>query len=506
MTSNAEERIENRKNNFMRYSGSSNIRSNFAVSLRKENRIKLANKYRESSQDSTSTIIIPALPSTVSFEEKIKELLSINPDSIVHLHSILISVLSICTKERVFGLLSMPDCIYKLNTYANVSYPDEVSKIVLSIWTKLFGGVKLTKKAIEIIGIDNIINSITMTKPLTAEQAIIALGNLNGDGTELRNFILSQKVHIFLISFLKNVNNIKVLRASSFFFMNLSREQNSLPYEDFDKISQEFKKLIKFDDAEIRNQSLYGLGLLIKENKKRIQTLINMNILPLLFELSTHSSLTICDPALKIIGNIAFGDDYQCRHLLEKGLLDYLGPALCNSNACIRKEALYIISNIIACNSYCLQLTLDHPIWPFIIKLLNDSEKSVASEASYIFYNIAYIGSFNQITEIIEKGNFLEINNAVDTFDPCILKNYLTFFKLILEMGEKNNSSIVIDAIIATGCIQKIEKLQKHMNSSIYNLVTDILNYFQLEESDVYEDTQFGLGSIPMEFDFNNYE
>ena len=300
--------------------------------------------------------------------------------------------------------------------------------------------------------------------------------------------LLRENVHLKLSKIILATNCIPILKACAFCFMNISREQLSLSFTNFEKMTQTLKTMLKIDDIDIKNNCLFALRLLCCDEKKRIQGFLNLNILSEILEYTLNNCLMISEPALKLIGNVSFGDHSQALKLIYADVLDYLKSSLESNHSNIRKETIYILSNFAGDSVDIIQYIIDHPIIDIFLEKAQDGDFSVKKETSYFFYNISMMGTYEQIIKIIQKNAFYALYGLIDTTDPLLLKNYLSFIKRTLVLDEENQSNYCMEEIVASNLIVNIEKLQKHMNCIVYGLVSDILKYFNADEAEIDED------------------
>lgn len=495
MDFNTAARLENRKNEFMKMPEFRNVGENhFAISLRKENRNKLV-KQRRKHQEDEKVLETPVSVGEnlifLSFSDQINRLLAFSNVDIEGNIRNLKTIRRLCSKENNFQLLRYPAYVSALIPLLDLSIPDEISYLVLSIITKLLSGnSKTTRIAINLISLSEIRNAIHLTKPKTTEQAIWAFGNIAGDSAELRNLLLSTETHTFLIKLCVSGKNLPISKALSFFFMNLSRCQSSLPYQDFENILYILKIFLQSSDEDVLCNTLSALEVSSKENLKKIQMLLNANILSTILDLSLNPSLMISEFALRVVGNLSYGDNAQVQQLIDGKILDFLHCALNHGQAIVRKEALYSIGNIIANSAYFLQFIIEHPVCEAVIEKLKDTDYSVRKENSFVFYNISMLGIANQVKELVKKDVFVGLKHALRTSDPELLKNFLNFVVFALKSDKITCDSLCVDALESSGCIEIIETLQKHMNPVVYSQVAEVLKYFALEDpTEICEDT-----------------
>ena len=80
----------------------------------------------------------------------------------------------------------------------------------------------------------------------------------------------------------------------------------------------------------------------------RIPEILNSGITPKIFELLSNPKVGIVIPSLRTIGNLVTGDDSSTQKLLDLGLVDILNELSTHQSKMVRKEVCWTISNITA--------------------------------------------------------------------------------------------------------------------------------------------------------------
>ncbi|KAF2558368.1 hypothetical protein F2Q68_00018231 [Brassica cretica] len=177
---------------------------------------------------------------------------------------------------------------------------------------------------------------------------------------------------------------------------------------------------------------------------------------------SSHRSPSVATPALRTVGIVVTGNDSQTQYIIDLQAL----PCLLNLlrgpyNKTIRKEACWVISNITAGCQSQIQAVYDADICPALVNLLRNSEFDVKYEAAWAICNAVAGGSYKQI---LTKLYVFTPFGLLQSFGYIFLKRVR-----LIEDAEG---------------LEKIESLQSHENSDIYEMAVKILETYWLEEEE----------------------
>jgi len=206
-------------------------------------------------------------------------------------------------------------------------------------------------------------------------------------------------------------------------------------------------------------------------------------------ELLLHSSFTVQTPALRTVGNIVTGDDYQTQIMINVSLLPCLNALLNSPKKGIKKEACWTISNITAGNRVQIQAVIEAQIIPRLIILLKNSDFDIRKEAAWALSNATSGGSPEQIRYMVDQNLIEPMCDLLTCADARIILVALEGLENLLKVGEKdskdngtNEYALLIEEVKG---VDKIELLQNHPNNEIYEKAVSILEtYFQAEEED----------------------
>ncbi|KAK1291387.1 Importin subunit alpha-1 [Acorus calamus] len=258
------------------------------------------------------------------------------------------------------------------------------------------------------------------------EQAVWALGNVAGDSPKCRNLVLDCCVMVPLLSQLNERSKLSMLRNVTWTLSNLCRGKPPAPFEQTKPALAAFQQLIHSTDEEVLTDSCWALSYLSDGTNDKIQAVIDGDgVCPRLVALLQHPSPTVLIPALRTVGNIVTGDDVQTQAVMD--------------------------ANII------------HPL----VGLLQYAEFDLKKEAAWAISNATSGGSSGQIQFLVTEGCIKPLCDLLTCSDPRIVTVCLEGLENILKAG-----------------LDKIEGLQSHNNSEIYEKAVRILERYWDEDED----------------------
>lgn len=123
---------------------------------------------------------------------------------------------------------------------------------------------------------------------------------------------------------------------------------------------QALERLIHSTDEQVLEDACWALLYLYDRTNDKIQTVIEVGVVPRLLELFLHPNLSVLSHALRCVGNIVTGDDSQTQCVINYGALPCLSNLLTqNYKKSIKKEACWTISNITAGTKEQIQMVLE---------------------------------------------------------------------------------------------------------------------------------------------------
>ncbi|CAF0803603.1 unnamed protein product [Rotaria sp. Silwood1] len=317
------------------------------------------------------------------------------------------------------------------------------------------------------------------------EQAVWALGNLIGDGPTLRDYAVQLGVIKPLVEFIQKDIPVSFLRNVTWVIVNLCRHKDPpLSLIAVQEILPALNYLIAYTDITILVDCTWALAYLLDCGNSMIQVIIDSGVIPHIIKLLNHNEIKIVTAALRAIGNVVTGTDEQTQLVLNHGALGYFPKLLKHQKDKLNKEAVWFLSNITAGNQQQVQAVIDAQLIPDVIHHLQYSEIQIQKEAAWCISNLTMSGSKQQIQYIVTQRVIPPLCNLLQQQDTQVLQVCLDAIHNILKQIPEENLEAVTTEIEECGGLDKIEHLQTHSSSDIYQQSYEIIEKFFSNETD----------------------
>ncbi|ONK67567.1 uncharacterized protein A4U43_C05F1380 [Asparagus officinalis] len=281
------------------------------------------------------------------------------------------------------------------------------------------------------------------------EQAVWALGNVAGDSPKCRDLVLASGALMPLLAQLNEHAKLSMLRNATWTLSNFCRGKPQPPFEQTKPALPALERLINSNDEEVLTDACWALSYLSDGTNDKIQAVIEAGVCPRLVELLLHPSPSVLIPALRTVGNIVTGDDVQTQAIIGA---DIIGP---------------------------------------LVHLLQTAEFDIKKEAAWAISNATSGGTHDQIKYLVSQGCIKPLCDLLVCPDPRIVTVCLEGLENILKVGEAEKNlgtsggvNLYAQMIDEAEGLEKIENLQSHDNTEIYEKAVKILETYWLEEDD----------------------
>ncbi|CAH8371175.1 unnamed protein product [Eruca vesicaria subsp. sativa] len=235
-----------------------------------------------------------------------------------------------------------------------------------------------------------------------AEQCAWAIGNVAGEGEELRNVLLSQGALPPLARMIFPDKGSTV-RTAAWALSNLIKGPESKAAAQLvrvDGIVEAILRHLKKTDEEIATEIATEIAWIVVYlsalSDIATSMLLKGGILQLLVErLATSHSLQLLIPVLQSVGNFVSVDPKAMLTILisgqntEENVIGVLAKCLRSEHRVLKKEAAWVLSNIAAGSIEHKRMIHSTEAMPLLLRLLSTSPFDIRKEVAYVLGNLS---------------------------------------------------------------------------------------------------------------------
>eukprot|EP00730_Choanoeca_flexa_P015390 TRINITY_DN7057_c0_g1_i2.p1 TRINITY_DN7057_c0_g1~~TRINITY_DN7057_c0_g1_i2.p1 ORF type:complete len:520 (+),score=87.32 TRINITY_DN7057_c0_g1_i2:67-1626(+) len=235
------------------------------------------------------------------------------------------------------------------------------------------------------------------------DQAVWCLGNIAGDGAQLRDVLLEIDLLDVFLQMLVEEEDAELLRNVSWTISNFFRWKNPSAPEEKMHTALEVLKNALSEDPEVLSNLSWAICY-IAESTESFLDLILMHFggrFMHLLALPEHDAQL---PAIRTMGSITAGSDEQTAAVIGMGILDVLRNLLQSKKVHVRKDACWTLSNICAGTYEQIDAVIEANLVLSLVLICqsNDSFK-VRLDAAWSLCNIISQGNEQHAAYLIQN-------------------------------------------------------------------------------------------------------
>ncbi|KAA3487520.1 importin subunit alpha-9-like [Gossypium australe] len=351
-----------------------------------------------------------------------------------------------------------------------------------------------------------------------AEQCAWALGNVAGEGEELRIVLLSQGA-LPPLARMMLPNKGSTVRTAAWALSNLIKGPDPKAATELikvdgllDAILRHLRKscterlLLKSRDEELATEvawvvvylsalSNFATGVLVKSDAilllvERLATSNSLQLLiPVTYEMSYNFALSRVQ-VLRSLGNLVAGDSHTTStvlipgHEITDGVIKVLVKCLKSDHRVLKKEASWVLSNIAAGSIEHKQLIYSSEAVPLLLHLLSTAPFDIRKEVAYVLGNLCVTptggdGKPNLIEEhlvsLVQRGCLSGFIGLVRSADIEAARLGLQFMELVLRGMPNGDGPKLVEQ---EDGIDAMERYQFHENEDLRTMANGLVDKY----------------------------
>ncbi|GFQ03893.1 importin subunit alpha-9 [Phtheirospermum japonicum] len=300
-----------------------------------------------------------------------------------------------------------------------------------------------------------------------AEQCAWALGNVAGEGEELRNVLLSQGALQHLARMMLP-NKGSTVRTAAWALSNLIKGPDSKAATELIRINgvpDAILQHMKRGDEELATEVAWVVVYLTALSNVATSILAKTDLLQILVDrLASSNSLQMLIPVLRSLGNLVAGDSHVTNNILV--------------------ESAWVLSNVAAGSVEHKKLIHLSEAASSLICLLSTSPFDIKKEVAYVLGNLCVApsegsGRPNLIVEhlvsLVGRGCISGFIDLVRSADVEAARLGLQFLELVLRGMPNGEGPKLVEA---EDGIDAMERFQFHENEDLRNMANELVDKY----------------------------
>ncbi|XP_042419059.1 importin subunit alpha-2-like [Zingiber officinale] len=328
---------------------------------------------------------------------------------------------------------------------------------------------------------------------LIAEQCAWALGNVAGEGEELRNILLAQGALLPLARLMLS-NEGSAARTAAWALSNLIKGPNPKAATELIEIKGVLDAIVQHlrkPDDELATEVAWVVVYLSALSETAIDLMLKSDVVQLLVvKLAASESLQLLIPVLRSLGNLVAADGYMTDKVLIAGnsIADQtlLGLIKClkSEHWVLKKEAAWVLSNLAAGSIKHKELIYSSAATPLLIHLLSNAPFDIRKEAAYTLANlcVAPLNDAEQpsiivhhLSSIVKNGCLPGFVHLVRSADVQSARLGLQFLELVMRGMPNGEGPKLVEE---EDGIDAMERFQFHENEEIRIMANGLVDKY----------------------------
>ncbi|XP_042015853.1 importin subunit alpha-9-like isoform X2 [Salvia splendens] len=328
-----------------------------------------------------------------------------------------------------------------------------------------------------------------------AEQCAWALGNVAGEGEELRDVLLSQGA-LQPLARMMLPNKGSTVRTAAWALSNLIKGHAKAATEliRLDGVLDAILRHLKRGDEELATEVAWVVVYLTALSNVATSMLAKSDLLQILVgRLASSNSLELLIPVLRSLGNLVAGDSYVTDNVLVAGneitvrVIQVMIKCLSSEHRVLKKESAWALSNVAAGSVEHKKLIHSSGAVSILIRLLSTSPFDIRKEVAYVLGNLCVAPSesgrpvliVDHLVSLVGGGCLSGFTDLVRSADIEAARLGLQFLELVLRGMPNGEGPKLVEA---EDGIEAMERFQFHENEELRSMANQLVDKYFGEE------------------------
>lgn len=344
-----------------------------------------------------------------------------------------------------------------------------------------------TKSVVEAGALPGTVRLLECPMGIVREQAAWLLGNVAGDGPELRDVVLRSGAMSSLLRNVQSPHSISLLKNVMWLISNLCRGK---PQPDFEVVKDSIPAILyaakhQYTSIDAQIDSLWALSYLTDGPDERIKEIINFDVIRFAMSGLSSGKSSAITPSLRVLGNIVTGTTEPTQAVIDAGILEVIFPFLSHAKKTIRRESAWLLSNIAAGTEDQVGALLKKTsLVALLVDMSRNASWEIRKECIYAVSNMICGGSPKHIATLVDMDAIESMTDVLDLTDSGMVLVALEAVENVLRVGKQGRKRYDVFFDECDG-IAKLEVLQHHTNPQVYDKSVEIIEeFFGFDEED----------------------